>query len=571
MRMRKLAVIIAALVALTLTLSASGSARAESPVGGRTPALLRGVTLTDQAAGQATVTLSAKLSADDGTPARGEQVVFYELSSVFGERLMTLGSAMTDATGTASLPYEPTWKGQHTVVVRYGGDSEYTPAQTTFRFQSTAPPHVHQNAQFGLATPRKWAPLGAGLAVLGVWGVLGLVLVRTVLGITAAAPATAPATAFWTSRRSFRQVSLGPALLSPLVLALAALTAAALFVGLVLPRTHGSEAGLAAPAAVSDANGVQSDVLAAQVVPTAPSAGTDAQSGRVLAAQVVQSIPAFSTDEEGNLTPNSPDLPAAVAVVNDHIFVLDTNHGRVLTVTADGQLARTFESDPDGQTSVAHALAMTTHEGEIYVAAPLFGNIVQLSTAGHVDGVIQPLLPKAALPFQPAGIAVTEQGDIWLSDPGNHRVVLVSGSGVLRATIARATAASGSEGFDTPGGIALDGSGRLWVVDIGNHDIKEYSSQGTFVSAIGHDQLSMPQDVAVDGSGRVFVTDRALREIRVFGSDGAFLGSIGKSDGAAGGPSDSGLQYPSGIEISGDRLFVMDRLSGLFVFQLEAP
>jgi sugar lactone lactonase YvrE len=517
------------------------------------------------------VTLAAKLSANDGTPARGEQVVFYELSSVFGERLMKLGSAMTDVTGTASLPYEPTWKGQHTVVVRYGGDSEYTPAQTTFRFQSTAPPHVHQNARFGLEAPRKWAPLGVGLAVLAVWGVLGLALVRTVVGIAGAAPATDSSTAFWTPRRSLHPVSLGPALLSPLILALAALTAAALFVGLVLPRTHGSEAGLAAPVAQSGANDAQSNVLAAQVMPAATSGGSDVQGGRGVAARVIQSIPAFSTDEEGNLTPNSPDLPAGVAVVNDHVFVLDTNHGRVLAVTADGQLARTFESDPDGQTSVAHALAMTTHEGQLYVAAPLFGNIVQLSTAGHVDGVIQPLLPKAAHPFRPAGIAVTDQGDIWLSDSANHRVVLVSGSGVLLATIGRAAAASGSEDFDTPGGIALDGSGHLWVVDTGTHEVKEYSPQGTLLSTIGHDALSMPRDVAVDEGGHVFVTDQALREVRVFGTDGALLGSIGKSDGTAGGPSDSGLQYPSGIEINGDRLFVMDRLSGMFVFQLEAP
>jgi hypothetical protein len=80
----------------------------------------------------------------------------------------------------------------------------------------------------------------------------------------------------------------------------------------------------------------------------------------------------------------------------------------------------------------------------------------------------------------------------------------------------------------------------------------------------------MPEDVAVDGSGRVFVADQSLREIRVFGTDGVFLGSIGKSQATAGGPSDSGLQYPRGIRIDGNKIYVMDRLSGMFVFQLGA-
>ena len=80
----------------------------------------------------------------------------------------------------------------------------------------------------------------------------------------------------------------------------------------------------------------------------------------------------------------------------------------------------------------------------------------------------------------------------------------------------------------------------------------------------------MPLDVAVEGFGRLFVTDQGLREVRVFGSDGEFLGSIGKSVGDAGGASDSGLQYPHGVEVEGNHLYVMDRLSGMFVFELGA-
>jgi hypothetical protein len=547
MQITKRGAILAALGALALAWSMSGAARAEGPAGGPVPTVLRGVTLTDQVEGRSTMTLSAKLSAEDGTPSRGEPVVFSEISTVFGERLMTLGSAMTDATGTAALPYEPTWGGEHTVVVRYGGGSEYTPAQTTFRFNSVAPPHLHENAKFGLATPRQFAPLGAGLAVLAVWGILGLVVLRTVLGISAAEPATAPAT---TARTG--QPSLRPASLSPMLAALIALTAVALFVGLLLPRARGSEASLVAPVGSFDGGDAQ------------PADGP-------FAARLVQTIPAFTTDQEGHIMPDSPDLPADLAVVDGRVFVLDTNKGRVLTVTADGKLARTFESDPGGPTSILRALSMTTHGGEIYVAAPLFGNVIELSPAGLVDKVIPVQAPKAARPFHPAGIAVTDSGAIWLSDSSNQRVVLLSASGVFLAAIGQHAVTSSSERLATPSGIALDGHGNLWVVDTGTHEVKEYSPQGTFVSAIGRDDLAMPQDVAIDEQGRVFVSDEALREVRVFGAAGAFLGSIGGPDAAGNGLPESGLQYPYGVEIVGDRLYVMDRLMGMFVFQLGAP
>ena len=80
--------------------------------------------------------------------------------------------------------------------------------------------------------------------------------------------------------------------------------------------------------------------------------------------------------------------------------------------------------------------------------------------------------------------------------------------------------------------------------------------------------LAGPRDVTIDGLGRIFVTDQVLREVRAFGSDGLFLGSIGLAPDVPGGASDSGLQYPHGLEVHGDQLFEMDRLSGMFVYKL---
>ena len=550
MRTLTRSIAIASIFGLLLALAPGAAARAAGPSDARQPMLLRGLTLTDQRGPHSTVTLSAELTAADGTPARAEPVVFYEMSSVFGERLEDLGTSMTDATGAASLPFEPTWPGEHTIVARFGGDGESAPAQSTFRFTSDAAAHVHQNAKFGLELPRKYAPFGAALAVLGVWGVLGLVVMRVVRGVMAEAPGDF-AIAGVPVARTARQ-PLTPASISPLLGILGLLTIGAVFVGYVLPSSRSAEPAMSGP---SMATGAQ------QVSVT----------DRPFEAHVVQTVPGFLTDEEGNLTPNSPNLPADVVQMDGKLFVLDTNLGRILTVTPDGQLARIFESDPDGQRSVARATAMTSHQSELYVAAPLFGNVIEMNAAGRVDTIVQTQLPKAPRPFMPAGIAVTDTGDIWLSDANNARVMLVDSTGSLITTIGYGAQSGGTDEFGAPAGLALDAKGDLWVTDSMRHQVREYSPQGTFVTAVGQDALSMPQDVAIDDFGRVFVTDQSLREVRAFDSKGQFLGSIGLAANAPGGASDAGLQYPHGLEVHGDQLYVMDRLSGMFVYKMGAP
>jgi streptogramin lyase len=164
---------------------------------------------------------------------------------------------------------------------------------------------------------------------------------------------------------------------------------------------------------------------------------------------------------------------------------------------------------------------------------------------------------------------VTDEGQIWLSDADNHRVVSVNRQGKFLSSIGEGTVASGPYGFDTPGGAAVDALGNLWVADTGNHEVKKYSPMGVFLTTVGHDELARPRAVAVDDAGNVFVSDDELLAVLAFGPDGAFLGSFGKSD-AEHPESAPRLQAPDGIKVKGGRVYVMDRLSGLFIFQVGA-
>jgi hypothetical protein len=536
---------LAAAISLVILIALSArAASAQTPPAHVVPVVLEGVLPGQQVTGQQSVTLAARLHGPDGAPVRGETLDFYVINSVFGEHLMKVGQAPTDATGTAEILYEPTWAGEHTVVVRYGGAS-YTPTQATFRINAAGPAHVHENARFGLEPVRSVAPLGAALAILAVWGTLALAVTRTVRGIRAAAPVTSPAAPLVRMPEV-----LSPAPLRPVLLAISVVMALALPIAWFQAREWSTQ-----PPALAGA----------PLVPGADHPGSDA----VLPAALLQFVPAITTDAAGQLTPDSADLPADVALVGERKYVLDTNKGRILTVTPAGKLARMFESDRDGETSILGASAMTSRDRELYVAGPRFGTIIVLSPFGRIEEIVKVELPAAEHPFRPAGIAVTDEGQIWLSDANNHRVVSVDRKGRFLGSIGKGAPATGEYGLDTPGGIAVDALGNLWVADTGNHEVKKYSPKGVFLAAIGHRELARPEAVAVDDAGDVFVTDDERAAVLAFGPDGAFLGSFGNDDSGRA-QSAPRLQSPAGIEVSGTTVYVMDRLSGLFIFSIAA-
>jgi len=556
MRLLKLGLVLA-VTAAALGLLGVGLAAAEGPDKPAT-AVLEPLPPTQPAEGQQSVILGARLHDSQGQVMAGQPVTFYVLTTVFGERLMKVGQVLTDATGVAAIAYTPSWEGEHTVVARLPGNSGGDPVQTSFQFEALGPVPLHENALFGLEPIRAWLPAVVGGAVLATWAILGLVMLRALTGIPAAAGVSAapsiPAHDFLRPAR-MRPAPLGRGLLLVALVMLVAIPAAWIVLGersrdQVELSTQGASMGGAS-------SGSGDHTVPAQQVP--------------LPVTLVRSVALVTTDSSGALAPGSADLPSDVALLEDgRLFVLDSNRGRILAVTADGKPVPMFESDRGSDNWLGGALAFAAHAGRLYVANMRAGNVVVVEPPGVVDSVIAPQVPPGHSTVAPAGIAVTKGGEIWLSDEANHRVLQLDDQGELRGVIGEGAASSGDSGFNAPGGLALDELGNLYVADTGNGVVKQYSPLGVFLGAIGEGHLARPRAVAVDKAGNVFVSDGELAAVLAFAPDGSYLGSIGGGNPAV---KDSGslLQAPLGLRSDGDLLYVMDRLSGLLVFRVGGP
>lgn len=130
--------------------------------------------------------ISATLTTADGRFVVNSPVQFVENVEFFGQRSADLGSSVTDSTGYAAVVYQPSQTGQHTIIARFGGDSQHAASDATYALNATdvVPPFIAP--PLPLASVGKW--LSVSMAVLGVafWLVLLGVLGRTVWRIRTA-------------------------------------------------------------------------------------------------------------------------------------------------------------------------------------------------------------------------------------------------------------------------------------------------------------------------------------------------------------------------------------------------
>lgn len=204
----------------------------------------------------------------------------------------------------------------------------------------------------------------------------------------------------------------------------------------------------------------------------------------------------------------------------------------------------------------------------------------------------------------PTGIAVGEQGEVFVADADMGLIAHLDAKGVPQAPIGKGV-------LTRPNGVAYDRAGkRLFVADTGAHDIKVFDREGRLMQSYGahgdgpgefnapiylvlhrgdiyvadaHNarvqvldaetgvarrsiggrgiflgQMTRPKGVAVDSEDNVYVVDSMYDHVLVYNSRGEFLLPIGGT-----GPETTSFYLPGGLAIdSHDRVFVADTFNG---------
>ena len=153
------------------------------------------------------------------------------------------------------------------------------------------------------------------------------------------------------------------------------------------------------------------------------------------------------------------------------------------------------------------------------------------------------------------GIAVDDNGVMYISDGNTHKVFKVSSDHKLLKAVGGYGSASGQ--FSDPTGITLFGH-RVFVCDYMNDRVMIYDTDLNLLDCFGSNgsgegEFNGPIDIASDQDGCLYVADNRNDRVQVFSSNGSYLRSFGRSDH---GPGE--LRYPRGIHLHNDYVYITE-------------
>jgi sugar lactone lactonase YvrE len=175
----------------------------------------------------------------------------------------------------------------------------------------------------------------------------------------------------------------------------------------------------------------------------------------------------------------------------------------------------------------------------------------------------------------PQGVAVDDDGNVFIADRANRRVRKVTPGGTISTVAGTGVSGSGGDGgpgtsaqLVAPESVATDINGNVFIADSGAHRVRKLTPGGTISTIAGTGspgfsgdgaaptsaQLNGPKAVAVErNTEKVFIADTGNNRIRAFSPAGTIAtvagnGSVGFS-GDGGAATSAAVDHPSGVAV----------------------
>jgi sugar lactone lactonase YvrE len=321
-------------------------------------------------------------------------------------------------------------------------------------------------------------------------------------------------------------------------------------------------------------------------------------------ASVVLGQSDFTSSSQATSATGLNDPTHVVADAHGNLWVSDWGNNRVLQykqpfssgMAASLVLGQTNFTANASSTSASglssqHELAFDNN-GDLWVAdsynnrvlefVPPFSNGMSASVVmGQPSFTANDCLTTATGLCYPTGLAFDKNGNLWVVDSDNNRVLQYyapfvngeSASTVLgQPSFTTAVQGAGATGVDVPWSVAIDPAGDVWVSDGGDWRVLEFTapfSSGeaaslvlgfpNFTTTVNNNlqsSLTNPRGIAFDAGGNLYVADNSSSRVMVFptpfsnGMNASEVIGQPDFDSVLKSTTASGLAEPVGVSIS---------------------
>ncbi|HEY0308885.1 MAG TPA: Ig-like domain repeat protein [Acidobacteriaceae bacterium] len=155
-------------------------------------------------------------------------------------------------------------------------------------------------------------------------------------------------------------------------------------------------------------------------------------------------------------------------------------------------------------------------ESNVFIADTANNQVIEIPAAGSQTTLVTQL-------NTPSAVTISPMGDLYISDTGSNRLLLLS---AVTGTFSTTPAAVAS-GLAAPAGMAFDSGGNLYLADSGNHRVLKFPNWGSFPNttigsavATGSIILQTPAAVAVNADNTIYIADSGLGAVISVNSSG---------------------------------------------------
>ncbi|MGE5277260.1 MAG: DUF2298 domain-containing protein [Acidobacteriota bacterium] len=198
------------------------------------------------------------------------------------------------------------------------------------------------------------------------------------------------------------------------------------------------------------------------------------------------------------------------------LWVADFGHSRLRIFDGNGGYLGGWGGRGDGTYQLREPCGVAIRGDDLYIADTWNGRVEAFTLTGGFRAAAKEL-------YGPRGIAAAEDGSVWATDTGNHRLAVYDRDLGHARTIGRK--GTGPLEFDAPVGIAAAPSGSIYVCDTGNRRIQVLDRDGNFLRALPFPGWngSVEPHIEADEGDVLYVTDPLANALLTLDASGRVL------------------------------------------------